>query len=105
MAKVPDERLKRRFDNLRDALARYAILNNDAIPDPTQIYDWQSLWRVVDQHGKQPLPATEEGAGFRFVRYDANVDAGDYTLLVEILESHNGSGRVEITPNGVARAN
>ena len=108
VAKEPDERLKRTFDNLRDALARYASLNNEAIPEPSQIYDWQSLRRVLSRHcrrGINPLPATEGAAGFRFIRYDADVAAGDYTLLVELLEPHNGSKRAEITPYGVDRVN
>ena len=105
VAKLPDERLKRTFDNLRDALARYAVVNNDAIPGSSQIYDWESMRRVVSRHGKNPLPATEGGAGFRFIQYDADVAVGDYTLLVELLEPHNGSRRVEVTPYGVDRAN
>ena len=108
VAKGPDERLKRTFDNLRDALARYASLHNEAIPEPSQIYDWKSLRRVVSRHGRRginPLPATEGAAGFRFIRYDADVAAGDYTLLVELLEPHNGSKRAEITPYGVDRVN
>ena len=54
--------------NVRDALARYAVANN-GVPDITQIYDWKSLRRVVNQYGKTSLPATEAEAGFTFVDY------------------------------------
>jgi hypothetical protein len=101
---LADKRLKKTFDNIRDALARYAAGNNGFVPDRSEIYDWQSLRRLVDQYGKKPLPATEEDAGFSFVHYSTDSGRGDYTLLLELHKPQDGFKRVEVTPYGINRA-
>lgn len=90
------------FKNIRNALASFAV-SNSAVPDVSMIYDWQSLRRVVNQYGKTPLPATEEEAGFTFVRYKP--DRETYILVVELHEPQDGVKRVEIHPYGVDRVN
>lgn len=104
VAKLPDQKLKQTFQDIRNALARYAVANNGSVPDQSQIYDWQSLRSLVERYGKNPLPATEDEAGFHFVRYIATSGHDDYTLLLELHESQNGTKRVEVTPYGVDRA-
>ena len=105
LMKMSDTRLQQTFGNVRGALANYATFNNDSIPDRSAIYDWPSLRRVVNAHGAKSLPATQEEAGFRFVRYDADVGVGDYTLLVELLQAADGIKRLEVTPYGLERVN
>jgi hypothetical protein len=104
LAKVSDPKLKQTFWNIRNALARYAVDHNGSVPDQTQIYDWQSLRSVVERYGKKPLPATEDEAGFQFVRYRVALGHDDYNLLLELHESQDGTKRVEVTPYGVDRA-
>jgi hypothetical protein len=109
LAKIPDESIKASFYNIRDAISRYAVGNNGVLPGEEQIYNWDTLRRFVNQYGKnsRQLPATENEAGFSFVRYrldPAGRASGDYTLLVELHEASDGSKRVEVTPYGVDRA-
>jgi hypothetical protein len=99
--KIADASLRDTFANVRDALARYAVGHNGALPDRSEIYDWQSLRRVINHYGKKSLPATEEEAGFSFVRYTISSSREDYTLLVELLRPQDGMTRVEVTPYGV----
>jgi hypothetical protein len=88
--------------NVRDALARYAVANN-GVPDITQIYDWKSLRRVVNQYGKTSLPATEEEAGFSFVDYKPAQSREAYLLVVDLRESQDGVKRVEIEESTALR--
>jgi hypothetical protein len=108
LAKISDESVKTTFYNIRDAISRYAVTNNGVLPGEEQIYNWDTLRRFVNQYGKnnQQLPATENEAGFSFIRYrldPAGRSSGDYTLLVELHEESDGSKRVEVTPYGVDR--
>ena len=88
--------------NVRDALARYAVANN-GVPDITQIYDWKSLRRVVNQYGKTSLPATEEEAGFTFVDYKPAQSREGYLLVVDLREAQDGVKRVEIEDSTALR--
>jgi hypothetical protein len=81
--------------NVRDALARFAVSNN-SVPDVSQIYDWKSLRRVVNQYGKTPLPATEAEAGFSFVNYKPGPAREGYLLVVDLRDPVDGVKRVEI---------
>ena len=105
LADISDQRLRTRFDDVRNALALYSVRNNSFIPARNEIYDWPSLRQLVNLYGKKPLPATETEAGFRFLRYNTDSGRGDYTLLVELVQPQDGLNRVEITPYGVDRAN
>jgi hypothetical protein len=91
------------FKSVRNALGRYAASHNGSVPDLSTIYDWKSLRQVVNQHGKRPLPATEEEAGFRFVKYTPSREGNDYLLLVELLQPQDGISRVEVTAYGIDR--
>jgi hypothetical protein len=102
MVELSDASLKRAFNNIRDALVRYASSNGDVVPDGSAIYDWQSLRRLVNRYGKKSLPSTEAEAGFSFVRYSTN-GLDDYTLFLELHEPQDGVKRVQVTPYGVAR--
>ena len=97
-AKVTDPSMQQTFASIRDALARYAVANNDRIPRVGQIYNWQSLRQIVNQYGKQSLPATEAEAGFTFVNYTPGDSFEDYVLLVELHNPQDGFNRVEVTP-------
>ena len=90
------------FLSIRDALALYAA-NNNGFPGPTDIYDWQSLRKLVNRYSKKLLPATEAEAGFSFVDYRIGTGREDYTLLVELQEPQDGITRVEVTAYGVDR--
>jgi hypothetical protein len=105
LANISDKRLRTRFNEVRDALARYAARSHGYVPARSEIYDWSSLREVVNLYGEKPLPATETDAGFRFLRYRTDSGRGDYTLLVELVQPQDGLNRVEITPYGVDRAN
>lgn len=102
-AQVPDAKLRASFNTIRDAFARYAV-SNGAVPDANQLYDWQSLYHLVEKYSKKSFPATEAEAGFHFVNYKADTGIGDYTLLLELREPQNGVKHVEVTPYGVDRA-
>jgi len=84
------------FKNIHQALVLFAIRNNNALPDGSLIYDWQSLRRLVNRYGKTPLPATEAEAGFTFVNYKPELTHDGYTLLVDLNEPANGVRRIEI---------
>jgi hypothetical protein len=90
--------------NVRDALARYAVANN-SVPDTSQLYDWKSLRRIVNQYGKTSLPATEEEAGFTFVNYKPEPTREAYLLVVDLREPQDGATRVEIMDNTALRSN
>ena len=88
--------------NVRDALARFAVANN-GVPDLTQIYDWKSLRRVVNQYGKTSLPATEAEAGFTFVNYKPAQSREGYLLVVDLREPQDGVKRLEIEDSTALR--
>ena len=88
--------------NVRNALARYAVANN-GVPGLTQIYDWKSLRRVVNQYGKTSLPATEEEAGFTFVNYKPAQSREGYLLVVDLREPQDGVKRLEIEDSTALR--
>ena len=88
--------------NVREALGRYAVANN-GVPDISQIYDWKSLRRVVNQYGKTSLPATEEEAGFTFVDYKPQSSREGYLLVVDLREPQDGVQRVEIADSTALR--
>jgi hypothetical protein len=81
--------------NVRDALARFAVSNN-SVPDISELYDWKSLRRVVNQYGKISLPATEAEAGFTFVQYKPGANREGYLLVLDLNEPQDGVKRVEI---------
>jgi hypothetical protein len=83
------------LDNVRYAMQRFASANN-SVPDPSQLYDWKSLRRIVNQYGKASLPSTEEEAGFSFVKYQPGINRESYSLVVDLRESPEGAQRVEI---------
>jgi hypothetical protein len=89
--------------NVRDAIARYAVAHN-GVPDLTQIYDWKSLRRVVNQYGKGTLPATEAEAGFTFVDYKPQQSREAYLLVVDLREAQDGVKRVEIADTTAPRS-
>ena len=89
--------------NVRDAIARYAVAHN-GVPDLTQIYDWKSLRRVVNQYGKSNLPATEAEAGFTFVDYKPEQSREAYLLVVDLREAQDGVRRVEIADTTAPRS-
>ena len=89
--------------NVRDAIARYAVAHN-GVPDITQIYDWKSLRRVVNQYGKGSLPATEAEAGFTFVDYKPEQSREAYLLVVDLREAQDGVKRVEIADTTAPRS-
>jgi hypothetical protein len=95
-AKVTDPTLQQTFATIRDALTRYAVANNGAMPPVAEIYNWQSLHQVVNRYAKTSLPATEAEAGFTFVNYTPGQE--DYVLLVELHNPPDGYKRVEVTP-------
>jgi hypothetical protein len=88
--------------NVRDALGRFAVANN-GVPDVSQIYDWKSLRRVVNQYGKTSLPATEEEAGFTFVDYKPQSSREGYLLVVDLREPQDGATRLEIADSTALR--
>ena len=100
---LSDEKLRKTFEGVRGALARYAISNN-SIPNNTTIYDWRSLRQVVNFYGETSLPKTEAEAGFSFVNYEAQ-GMENYILSVEFRHPQNGLSRVEVTPYGIDRVN
>jgi hypothetical protein len=102
LVKVADASVHKNFLSIRDALAIYAA-NNNGFPGPTDIYDWQSLRKLVNRYSKKLLPATEAEAGFSFVDYRMGTGREDYTLLVELQEPQDGITRVEVTAYGVDR--
>jgi hypothetical protein len=102
LVQVADASVHKNFLTIRDALALYAA-NNNGVPSPTDIYDWQSLRKLVNRYSKQSLPTTEAEAGFSFVDYRMGDGREDYTLLVELQAPQDGITRVEVTAYGVDR--
>ena len=100
---VADADLERSMQNIREAIGRYTVDNNNVPPDETLIRDWQSLRQLVSQHGRKrrQIPDSESAAGFRFVSY--TLDAEGYVLQVEFLSSQGGFTHAEITPYRVTR--
>jgi hypothetical protein len=82
-------------------LARYTLANSGRVPETGQIYDWQSLRKLINRYAKTPLPATEAEAGFTFVKYNPEPSLEDYSLLVELHNPQNGFNRVEVSAYGV----
>ncbi|ETX03221.1 MAG: hypothetical protein ETSY1_00690 [Candidatus Entotheonella factor] len=98
-----EEQLRRRFKLIREALASYAG-SNQSVPTTNDIYDWKSLRDVVNFHSRRSLPATESGAGFRFLSY-RSLDLDNYVLLVQANLQDTGPTNLEVTPYGVEIAN
>lgn len=100
---VADADLQQSLQNIREAIGRYTVDNNNVPPDETLIRDWQSLRQLVSQHGRKrrQIPDHESAAGFRFVSY--TLDAEGYVLQVEFLSPQNGFTHAEITPYRVTR--
>ena len=100
---VADADLQRSLQNIREAIGRYTVDNNNAPPDETLIRDWQSLRQLVSQHGRKrrQIPDSESAAGFRFVSYI--LDAEGYVLQVEFFSPQDGFTHAEITPYRVTR--
>lgn len=100
---VTDADLERSMQNIREAIGRYTVDNDNVPPDETLIRDWQSLRQLVSQHGRKrrQIPDSESAAGFRFVNYIH--DAEGYVLQVEFLSPQDGFTHAEITPYRVTR--
>jgi len=81
--------------NMHDAIRSY-VSSHNAVPDATQIYDWKSLRRVVNQYGRASLPGTEAEAGFTFVSYKPERTGDGYTLLLDLNEPQGNLKRIEI---------
>ena len=101
-AQVADADVDRSLQNIREAISRYTV-DNDGPPDESLIRDWQSLRRLVAEHGRRrrQIPDSESAAGFRFVSYIR--DAEGYVLQVEFLSPRAGFTHADITPYRVTR--
>lgn len=95
--------LERSLQNIREAISRYTVDNDNVPPDEALIRDWQSLRQLISQHGRKrrQIPDSEAAAGFRFVNYTR--DAEGYVLQVEFLSPRNGFTHAEITPYRITR--
>ena len=100
---VTEAELDRSLQNIREALTRYTVNNDNIPPDETLIRDWRSLRQLVSDHGRKrrQIPDDESDAGFRFVKYSR--DAEGFVLQLEFLASRNGFTHAEITPYRVIR--
>ena len=100
---VADADLQRSMQNIREAIGRYTVDNNNVPPEEALIRDWQSLRQLVSQHGRKrrQIPDSESAAGFRFIRYIR--DAEGYVLQIEFLSPQDGFTHAEITPYRVIR--
>lgn len=98
-----DADLAKYFQNIREAISRYTVDNDNIPPDEALIRDWQSLRQLISQHGRKrrQIPDSEAAAGFRFVNYTR--DAEGYLLQVEFLTPQDGFTHAEITPYRVTR--
>ena len=103
VVEVVDADLERSFQNIREAISRYTVDNDNVPPDEALIRDWQSLRQLISQHGRKrrQIPDSEAAAGFRFVNYTR--DAEGYVLQVEFLSPQAGFTHAEITPYRVTR--
>ena len=102
-AQVTEADLDRSLQNIREALTRYTINNDNIPPEETLIRDWRSLRQLVSDHGRKrrQIPDDESDAGFRFVNYSR--DAEGFVLQLEFLSPQNGFTHAEITPYRVVR--
>ena len=100
---VTNEQLDRSLQNIREAITRYTINNDNIPPDDSLIRDWRSLRQLVADHGRKrrQIPDDESEAGFRFVKYTQ--DAEGFVLQLEFLSPQNGFTHAEITPYRVIR--
>lgn len=100
---VTARELDNSLQNIREAITRYTINNDNIPPDETVIRDWRSLRQLVSDHGRKrrQIPDDESAAGFRFVRYTRD-DEG-FVLQLEFLAPQNGFTHAEITPYRVIR--
>ena len=90
--------LDRSLQNIREAITRYTVNNDNMPPDETLVRDWPSLRQLVADHGRRrrQIPDDESAAGLRFVRYTR--DAEGFVLQLEFLSPQKGFTHVEITP-------
>ena len=90
--------LSRSLQNIREAMVRYTVDNDNMPPDETLVRDWRSLRQLVADHGRRrrQIPDDESAAGLRFVRYTR--DAEGFVLQLELLSPQKGFTHVEITP-------
>ena len=102
-AQVTETDLDQSLQNIREALTRYTINNDNIPPEETLIRDWGSLRQLVSDHGRKrrQIPDSESDAGFRFVNYSR--DAERFVLQLEFLSPRNGFTHAEITPYRVIR--
>ena len=90
--------LNRSLQNIREAITRYTVNNDNMPPDETLVRDWRSLRQLVADHGRRrrQIPDDESAAGLRFVKYTR--DAEGFVLQLEFLSPQKGFTHVEITP-------
>ena len=102
-AQVTEAELNKSLQNIREAITRYTVNNDNVPPDETQIRDWRSLRQLVSDHGRRrrQIPDDESAAGFRFVKYTR--DAEGFVLQLEFLSPQNGFTHAEISPYRVIR--
>ncbi|MDE0205016.1 MAG: hypothetical protein OXP66_03155, partial [Candidatus Tectomicrobia bacterium] len=102
-AEVTEAELDRSLQNIREAITRYTVNNDNTPPDESVVRDWRSLRQLVSDHGRKrrQIPDDESAAGFRFVRYTR--DAEGFVLQLEFLSPQNGFTHAEITPYRVIR--
>ena len=102
-AQVAEADLDQSLQNIREALTRYTINNDNIPPEEALVRDWRSLRQLVSDHGRKrrQIPDNESDAGFRFVNYSR--DAEGFVLQLEFLSPRNGFTHAEITPYRVIR--
>ena len=90
--------LDRSLQNIREAMIRYTVNNDNLPPDETLDSRLASLRQLVADHGRRrrQIPDDESAAGLRFVRYTR--DAEGFVLQLEFLSPQKGFTHVEITP-------
>jgi hypothetical protein len=100
---VAEAELDKSLQNIREAISRYTVNNDNVPPDETMIRDWRSLRQLVSDHGRKrrQIPDNESAAGFRFVKYIRDVEG--FVLQLEFLSPQNGFTHAEITPYRVVR--
>jgi hypothetical protein len=100
---VAEAELDKSLQNIREAISRYTVNNDNVPPDETMIRDWRSLRQLVSDHGRKrrQIPDDESAAGFRFVKYIRDVEG--FVLQLEFLSPQNGFTHAEITPYRVVR--
>ncbi|MCY4514678.1 MAG: hypothetical protein OXC69_06070 [Candidatus Tectomicrobia bacterium] len=102
-AQVAEADLDQSLQNIREALTRYTINNDNIPPEEALVRDWRSLRQLVSDHGRKrrQIPDNESDAGFRFVNYSR--DSEGFVLQLEFLSPRNGFTHAEITPYRVTR--